>query len=285
MNRLIQQAFTLIELLVVIAIIGILSGLIVIATGGVTNKANIAKAQVFSNSLRNSLMMSLVAEYKFDGSGVADGGTATTAYTQDTWGSNSGSIGGAPLVRSGSNCVYGSCLNFSGSNDYISLPALGIPINGPATISGWFYFNDLAKTRGITMYLYSNFLYQHTANNYIYINGGSDYFNWTPSLNVWYYLTMTYSGNSSTAKLYVNGIPINCTLQSGSSVPAFTNTISGSGVYAFNGLIDEVRIYNASIPISQIKEQYCAGLNNLLAKNQITPEDYINRINESIAKK
>jgi prepilin-type N-terminal cleavage/methylation domain-containing protein len=54
MNELIKKAFTLIELLVVIAIIGILSGLIVVSMGGVTQKANIAKAQVFSNSLKNA---------------------------------------------------------------------------------------------------------------------------------------------------------------------------------------------------------------------------------------
>jgi prepilin-type N-terminal cleavage/methylation domain-containing protein len=63
MNKLLRQAFTLIELLVVIAIIGILSGLIVVSMSGVTQKANIAKAQVFSNSLRNSLMLIIVGEW------------------------------------------------------------------------------------------------------------------------------------------------------------------------------------------------------------------------------
>ena len=49
MHKIKQLAFTLIELLVVIAVIGILSGLIVVSMSGVTNKATIAKAQVFSN--------------------------------------------------------------------------------------------------------------------------------------------------------------------------------------------------------------------------------------------
>jgi prepilin-type N-terminal cleavage/methylation domain-containing protein len=57
MKKTVSIAFTLIELLVVIAIIGILSGLIVVTMNGVTQKANIAKAQVFSNSLRNALML------------------------------------------------------------------------------------------------------------------------------------------------------------------------------------------------------------------------------------
>ena len=62
-----KKAFTLIELLVVIAVIGILSGLIVVSMGGITTKANIAKLQVFSNSIKNSLMSDFVAEYRLDG--------------------------------------------------------------------------------------------------------------------------------------------------------------------------------------------------------------------------
>ena len=64
MNK--RTAFTLIELLVVIAIIGILSGLIIVSVSGAAQKATIAKAQIFSNSLRNSLMMNMVAEFKLE---------------------------------------------------------------------------------------------------------------------------------------------------------------------------------------------------------------------------
>jgi prepilin-type N-terminal cleavage/methylation domain-containing protein len=78
MNKLFFKAFTLIELLVVIAIIGILSGLIVVTMSGVTAKATIAKGQVFSNSLRNALMLNLAAEYRLDGN------------ANDSWGSNNG---------------------------------------------------------------------------------------------------------------------------------------------------------------------------------------------------
>jgi hypothetical protein len=45
-------------------------------------------------------------------------------------------------------------------------------------------------------------------------------------------------------------------------------------------MLDDVKIYNAAIPISQVKEQYYAGLNNLLANGGITSEKYQNRIGE-----
>lgn len=72
-----RKAFTLIELLVVIAIIGILSGLIIVSLGGATSKANLAKAEVFYNSMRNAMLGDLISEWKFEE------GSGSTAY--DTW--------------------------------------------------------------------------------------------------------------------------------------------------------------------------------------------------------
>jgi len=88
MNKLIKRSFALIELLVVIATIGILSGLIVVSMSGVTNKATIAKGQIFSNSLRNSLMANLVSEWKFD-----QVNNPSTDQTPDSWsGGNNGTL-------------------------------------------------------------------------------------------------------------------------------------------------------------------------------------------------
>ncbi|MDD4531589.1 MAG: prepilin-type N-terminal cleavage/methylation domain-containing protein, partial [Candidatus Pacebacteria bacterium] len=152
MQSIIKKAFTLIELLVVIAIIGILSGLIIVTMNGVTAKANIAKSQVFSNSLRNALMLNLVSEWKFDGSGVLDGGDATTVYTQDTWGANHGSsITGTLKVYSGNNCVTGSCLYFDGSS-YISGGSSLIPSQPFYTIEGWVKIPS-SETGGANRYL------------------------------------------------------------------------------------------------------------------------------------
>jgi hypothetical protein len=45
----------------------------------------------------------------------------------------------------------------------------------------------------------------------------------------------------------------------------------------FTGSIDDVRMYKAAVPTSQIQEQYYAGLNKLLANGGITKEEYIER--------
>ena len=266
------KAFTLIELLVVIAIIGILSGMIVISMGGVTEKANIAKSQVFSNSLRNSLMANIVGEWKFDELTTAINGTTI----KDSWSAITGTLitDNTTTEKLSSDCVSGKCLDFDGTGDYITLLNLGIPANGTATIAGWFYFRDSAKERGSSLYLYQTFLYQHQTNDYLYFYSVPDYFA-GPSKNKWTYLVLTYSGDTTTAKLYIDGVVKNPVHQgTDRTISAFANTISSSGAQSINGLIDDIRVYNAVIPISQIKELCYSGLNNLLANKKITLIEY-----------
>jgi hypothetical protein len=53
-----------------------------------------------------------------------------------------------------------------------------------------------------------------------------------------------------------------------------------SASYEFIGLIDDVRIFNAAIPISQIQQNYFVGLNKLFANNKINQTDYQQRLAE-----
>ncbi|PJB49915.1 MAG: hypothetical protein CO102_02540, partial [Candidatus Brennerbacteria bacterium CG_4_9_14_3_um_filter_43_9] len=134
---------------------------------------------------------------------------------------NTGTLTGGPKWAGGvqpfsGGKAGGGALQFDGLNDYVSIGNVGIPANGPATILGWFYWKQLA-TGSTNKSLYS-ILYQHTANNKLYIvtspNGSSYFPGFTPALYTWYYIALTYSGNSSTAKLYVNGVLYNVDTQS-----------------------------------------------------------------------
>lgn len=57
---------------------------------------------------------------------------------------------------------------------------------------------------------------------------------------------------------------------------------TSNGYYPLNGSIDDVRVFNATIPTSQIRKQYYAGLNKLLASGGITKKEYQNKIKELI---
>jgi len=134
MEKIIKQAFTLIELLVVIAIIGILSGLIIVSMGGITSSATVAKAQVFSNSLRNALMMNLVAEYKLDGN------------ANDNWGGRNGTLHGTTTVSSG--CPQGTCLSFNGSSDYVNFSDNDAVFNFGSKMTAMIWVKGLPSTAG-----------------------------------------------------------------------------------------------------------------------------------------
>lgn len=286
MNKLIKQAFTLIELLVVIAIIGILSGLIVVAMGGMTQKATIAKSQIFSNSLRNSLMLNLVAEYKLDGN------------SNDSWGSYSGTLSGTPATKEEADCIYGKCLSFSGS-EYIQVNVDPI-IRGYnyVTVSGWYYHtaDTLSAPWGIVSNTDKNGFWWHikySTYNAFYLrtkdathgesDGTGSYF---VLPNNWYYIVTVVGANKFdfyvNGKLYWAWVPDTGFSWSATSSDPINFLIGKSYPTAagVNGRIDDIRIYNAAIPTSQIKEQYYLGLNKLLISGAIDNKDYQKRVAE-----
>ncbi|MFA5431285.1 MAG: LamG-like jellyroll fold domain-containing protein [Candidatus Paceibacterota bacterium] len=315
MNKLIKQAFTLIELLVVIAIIGILFGLIVVSMSGVMQKATMAKAQVFSNSLRNSLMANIVGEWKFDG--AITEAVATNANVLDSWGGvNNGDVllptAHQPTVKVGSNCVSGSCLSFDGSDDYVDIgESVSLTSLHTFTINVW--FKPIVNNE---MTLLSFSKGNSFGNNLVELRVEKDMRPFTTSLrwivytdagvifdvptaadlislNQWTQGTITNDGTNF--KVYINGsvraIALTTTGTTPSEYTGLDENLIGmlnrgtpsSG--PFKGLMDEVRIYNASIPISQIKEQYYAGLNSLLSNGSISQLEYLERIKNETAQK
>ena len=297
-------AFTLIELLVVIAIIGILSGLIVVSMGGVTEKANIAKAQVFSNFLRNSLMANIVGEWKFDELTTATEG----ATIQDSWGGvNNGildtyvtTVDSVNKVKTGTECISGKCLAFDGTDDYIYVSGSDttsspLAITGAITLSAWVKFNNAGTTgfimgRGNVIAATGDYGYtltRYSDNNCIYFyfhqSSGTTsgiFSNSTITDTNWHFITATWNGTTNTngIKLYIDGKLDKQGTSTASSIgqPVYQFRIGRNGVgdYALNGLIDDVRVYNLAIPISQIKEQHYAGLNKLLNNKSISKKEY-----------
>jgi type II secretory pathway pseudopilin PulG len=284
----------LIELLVVIAIIGILSGLIVVSMGGVIQKANIAKAQVFSNSLRNSLMANIVSEWKFD-----DGSSSQTV-TKDSWsGGNNGTLNGFEFNtttsgwRINSQCVSGNCLQFDGSNDYVTFGTIDSNSVLNPLVKDWTY-SLWIKRGNVTDYhivLATGPFSGTTDRMGIYSSGSGVFIDNADGTNrdtlgftgftnsIWQYLVMTVDRDGLT-KAYIDGVSVNSktTTISLDITPNYelliARTISVGSYSYMNGFVDDVRIYNAVILTSQIKEQYYAGLNKLLSNGGITNEEY-----------
>jgi prepilin-type N-terminal cleavage/methylation domain-containing protein len=301
-----NKSFTLIEILVVIVVIGILSAFILVGMSSISSSANIAKSQAFLNSMDNSLLMAKVSQWKLDNGTI--GNSALAGDVIDSWGSNN-AVGTytspGPLIRGGTDCISGKCLNFDG-DDFINFGTSSSynfgngTSDNPFSLSGWFKMNDATncgfmgrQAGGVYQYgFYSGgsdkltfALYDADLSNYIARRSVAV----TNYENKWINLVGTYDGLTimSGIKIYLNGERIDSAdLAVGSYIAmesASLNFYLGTigGLY-MNGQIDDVRIYNQAIPTSQIQQNYYIGLNRLYNSNNVSKKEYVAKIREII---
>jgi hypothetical protein len=177
---------------------------------------------------------------------------------------NHGKIYGSILVDG----RYGKALSFDGVDDYVNIPdSASLSISTAITVSFWIYPRTFApETQAVLskgssgsncnydFHLYTNTLRWSTcvggSLNELVATLGAE--------NTWYYIVGTYDG--SVKRLYVNGELIASLSQTG-ILP--TNTLpltigSAPNWYGtfFNGIIDEVRIYNRALSEDEIKHLY-----------------------------
>jgi len=288
-----QKSFTLIELLVVIVIIGILAGVIMISTSSSINKANFAKAQTFSNTVQEELLLNLVSEWTFDeGTDSTINRLITLNDARDVWGVShcTSIVGTPPQIKGGDDCVFGRCVEFFG-NGYINCGSnddLEIHLDN-MTIEVWVNLNVskgntiLSKWNPWIFYIPPD----NKQNFYIRCLGVSSdtsrSSNSELSLKTWNHVVVTYTKSDYKLNFYLNGKL--------DGNPAFSNIIQaikgssfGIGGYGsqssnyMNGKIDDIRIYNAALSSSQIKQNYIAGLNSMLSNGNISKQEYDERI-------
>jgi hypothetical protein len=161
---------------------------------------------------------------------------------------------------------FGKALRFDGYNDYINVSDSSFLDVSNFTISFWMfphnasgYLIDKETWSGGTEYGYEAHFLSGGIFNFLFGDGTSTQKNVTSSNplfpNTWYYLTGTYDG--STFKIYINGVLNNSV--SYSTYPNYTvkpplyiGADNDGGSY-FNGIIDEVRIWNRSLTQAEIQ--------------------------------
>ncbi len=301
-----QKSFTLIEILVVIVVIGVLSAFILVGMSSISNSANIAKSKAFANSLRNSLLINLIAEWKFNGPTNIDQ-TVLADDVKDSWGNNNCTVYNAPKVKGGNDCVSGKCISFNGTSDYLDCG------NNVSIGYNSFTFSLWAKTSRnntiqtavqrivaiagyelqiqIPRSISANALFIATNGSYSgdwafrYVDPYNNNSNTTD--NKWhYYVGICDRTKHAPPDFYFDGIyqvlnaaPYGYCDQITDNIPAGAFRI-GTGSGYFQGLIDEVAFYNAAISTSQIQQNYYIGINKLLKNNEISFEEFNQRLTE-----
>jgi hypothetical protein len=223
----------------------------------------VALAMVGSVSAK-SCPEGMVSYWKFD-----DGeGTIVS----DSFGTNDGTLKDGTWTEG----LVGGALEFDGIDDYVEV--LGTPSLSFQTMSieTWIFVDKttidraiLAKRDGFYMYApYSPSPSSPFGQAYlISINGKHRPYTWSKeslTLGEWHQITGTYDG--SQIKLYVDGALKEVVLRPGSIDQNANPLLFGAhspGRSHFDGLIDEIAVYNRALTSEEIQKHYLNGLKGI----------------------
>jgi type II secretory pathway pseudopilin PulG len=191
-----------------------------------------------------------------------DEATGTTAY-DSTGNAHHGAWSGTPAGTSGyySAGKLGWAGKFNGSNNWVTVPtSTAFDLTQALSITGWFQ-TGLTTNQIIVGKCYLSSYYVNTANNILtfWTNGSSLQ---TPTLSVnngaFHFFTASFDGTNK--RIYVDGV-LSATAAGNIATDAYNVEIGSSGCAAslFNGLIDDVRIYNRALSLTEIQKIYGGG--------------------------
>lgn len=179
----------------------------------------------------------------------------------------------------------GGAISFNGTNDYIDFGDVYSDLKLPFTISAWVYLDPSNNQPGPVFTnrncdpIYTGF--RLIVNNNVIsmdygdgVGGNNPAFRRGKNANVslltgnWNHVTAVVKSGSD-IDLYLNGINVGgeytggSTLTMDSSKPGFASTgyfISNGTIYRFKGKIDEIRLWNRALSVSEIRNTMCVTL-------------------------
>ena len=200
-----------------------------------------------------SAAVGLVAEYSFN-EGVG------TTVSDASGNSNHGIVSGASWSTLGK---YGGALSFDGVNDWVTInDSASLDLTNGMTLEAWVQPTTFANWKSVILkerpgdFVYAFYTNANRPSVWIQTSSstGSEGASQLP-LNSWSHLAATYDG--SALRLYVNGVQVSSQAATGNIIAsADPLRIGGNSIWSsefFNGLIDEVRIYNRALTQAEIQ--------------------------------
>ena len=210
----------------------------------------------YARPVNNENSSSAVSRYKLDGD------------ANDSWASNDGTVNGG--LSWTDDAIRGRAASFDGSEDYIEVSDNSSLDNSNTTYSFWM------NTRGFRGSGTWNMMVDKHGAPFVGIKsgevlsarvkvGGTSYNFDGPSIstNNWYHVALTYNG--SEAILYLNGNNAVSNSSMSGDLDANSDNLhigtffNKSSKYFFDGLIDDVRIYDKALRPEEIFDLYRYG--------------------------
>jgi hypothetical protein len=196
---------------------------------------------------------------------------------------NNGTVNGATLTADRNGNVN-SAYSFNGINQNITKNSFSIN-NGALTISFWLNAKTINKTMRIITHNWDNS--QSTFSTHIdqksliygYIGGVTkdvnniQYHVWSQNVinsNQWYFISCTFSDKSN--KIYVNGNLINSITTTNLKSAINTLFFGGDSSWPFNGILDDIAIYNRALTQQEITALYTGTSSCTNPIANITPQ-------------
>jgi len=199
-------------------------------------------------------------QYAYDGSGNNNNGRLGTGVNPDV---------SDPTRTTGK---VGGALSFDGVNDYVTASdSSSLTLGGEITVEAWVYPKSFLTHISNQHRIFNKMVFPNAGWYFYALNSGQLLFNTYDgtihaaqgpsnlSTGQWYHIVGVSDGTNN--RVYINGVsgtPVSSGTLTNST---FYLSINGFGTqdYSFDGLIDEVRIYNRALSAEEIRYHYNRG--------------------------
>lgn len=197
-----------------------------------------------------------------------DENTGTTTTNDSSGNGNTGTMNGTMTSSDWMVGKYGSSLDFDGTDDYVSDTSVTWDFTGNPTksftLGAWFKPDSCSN--GIML--------SNDGGLTVAITGGDDWFfqlksggtfsfqNASCIVGTWIHVQGVYNADSTTLFLYLNGVLVDSDVVSSTDTSTLSDQVNiGRSSFAgyFDGLIDDVRVYNYPRTSGQVIEDMNAG--------------------------
>jgi len=207
----------------------------------------------------------LVGYWNFNGQNTTSSGTRDMS-DEDNWGELKNGV--KPIAG-----IVGQALSFDGVDDYVeAVDSASLDITDVITIESWINLDEIPATGYSIISKFSDWDFIITSDRYgrfrVAIDGTvRTQFTSFLTTSIWYHLVGTYDGDK--LRTYVNGSLVGTSVSYTGSIGTNDQPLRIGKVYIygdtyqFDGLIDEVRIYNRALGAEEIQQHFLQTRRNL----------------------